>query len=42
MGAGWGLWLLDSAVHELVLFAAAFILLGGIDDLATDLIWIGL
>lgn len=41
MGAGWGLWLLDSAVHELVLFAAAFILLGGIDDLATDLIWIG-
>jgi adsorption protein B len=40
MGADTAFWLLDRAVQELVIFAAAFIFVGGIDDLATDMIWI--
>jgi adsorption protein B len=34
-------WLLDAAAHELLLFAAVGLLIGGIDDAAIDLIWIG-
>lgn len=34
------LWTAERAVHELALFAALGIVLGGIDDLALDLIWI--
>lgn len=35
------LWLPQAAAHELMLFAGVGLLLGGIDDLAVDLIWIG-
>jgi bacteriophage N4 adsorption protein B len=35
------LWLVEVAARELTLFAAAGVLLGGIDDLLVDLIWIG-
>ena len=35
-----GFWVLDRTMHELALFAGVFILLGGIDDLAIDLIWL--
>jgi bacteriophage N4 adsorption protein B len=35
------LWLLDVGVRELTLFAAVGLFIGGIDDLAVDLIWIG-
>lgn len=42
MGAGGALpWLLELACRELTLFAAVGLLIGGIDDLAIDLIWIG-
>ncbi|WP_327785536.1 glycosyltransferase [Sphingomonas changnyeongensis] len=34
------LWTLERATHELALFAAIGILVGGIDDLAIDLIWL--
>jgi adsorption protein B len=34
-------WLLTAAAHEVLLFAAVGLLIGGIDDLAVDLIWIG-
>lgn len=34
-------WLVAAAARELVLFAAAGFLLGGLDELAVDLIWIG-
>ena len=34
------LWTAERATHELALFAAVGILLGGVDDLAVDLIWI--
>ncbi len=40
MGAEPLLWLLDHGTHELILFAAAFILIGGLDDLAIDLVWL--
>lgn len=33
--------LLDAAVHEIVLFAAIGLLIGGVDDLATDLVHFG-
>jgi adsorption protein B len=33
------LWVIDRATHELALFAAVGILIGGIDDLVVDLIW---
>lgn len=33
-------WVIDRATHELALFAAVGILLGGIDDLLVDLIWL--
>lgn len=33
-------WVIERATHELALFAAVGILLGGIDDLVVDLIWI--
>ena len=33
--------LLQAAAHELMLFAAVGLLVGGVDDLAIDLIWIG-
>lgn len=39
--AGTFLWLLDVATRELMLFAAVGLLVGGVDDLAIDLIWIG-
>jgi adsorption protein B len=34
------LWTLERATHELALFAAIGILIGGIDDLVIDLIWL--
>ena len=34
-------WLADAALREIALFAAIGILLGGIDDLAMDLLWLG-
>jgi adsorption protein B len=34
-------WLLQRAAHELLLFAAVGLLIGGLDDLLVDLIWIG-
>ncbi|MDB5688426.1 MAG: glycosyl transferase family protein [Sphingomonas bacterium] len=34
-------WLLQAAAHELLLFAAVGLLVGGLDDLLVDLIWIG-
>lgn len=34
-------WLLGRATHEILLFAAVGVLIGGIDDLFVDLIWIG-
>ena len=34
------LWLLDVLAHELLLFAAVGLFVGGLDDLAIDLIWI--
>ena len=34
-------WLLDVAAREFLLFASVGLLIGGIDDLAIDLIWIG-
>jgi adsorption protein B len=34
-------WLLDAAAHELLLFAAVGLLVGGLDDLIVDAIWIG-
>lgn len=33
-------WVIERATHELALFAAVGIILGGIDDLVVDLIWI--
>lgn len=36
---GTGLWLLDAVAHELLLFAAVGLVIGGIDDLAVDLIF---
>jgi adsorption protein B len=33
-------WLLERATHEFVLFAAVGVLLGGLDDLLIDLLWI--
>src|SRR5687767_2080587 len=39
-GVGTLLWLLDVAARELMLFAAVGLLIGGIDDLAVDLIWL--
>jgi adsorption protein B len=38
--AGTFLWLLDVVTRELMLFAAVGLLIGGIDDLLIDLIWI--
>ena len=38
--AGVLLWLLDVLAYELLLFAAAGLFVGGLDDLAIDLIWI--
>jgi adsorption protein B len=38
-GVAASLWLLDAATHELMLFAAVGLLIGGIDDLAIDVIW---
>jgi adsorption protein B len=35
-----GFWLLQGAAHELLLFAAVGLLIGGVDDLLVDLIWI--
>lgn len=35
------LWLLDIATRELMLFAAVGLLVGGVDDLLVDLIWLG-
>jgi hypothetical protein len=40
MGAA-AYWLLEAAAHELLLFAAVGLLIGGIDDLIVDAIWIG-
>ena len=40
MGIDTGLWLLGHGAHELTLFAAAGLVVGGIDDLLIDLIWI--
>ncbi|NIJ09484.1 adsorption protein B [Sphingomonas vulcanisoli] len=40
MGADFA-WLLGAATREIVLFAAVGMLLGAIDDLAIDLIWLG-
>lgn len=34
-----GLWWVDACARELALFAAVGFLIGGIDDLAIDLIW---
>ena len=39
-GMGAFLWLLDVLAHELLLFAAVGLLIGGLDDLAIDFIWI--
>jgi adsorption protein B len=39
-GVGTLLWLLDVTAHELLLFAAVGLFIGGIDDLAIDLIWL--
>ena len=39
-GADLALWLLQRATHELALFAAVGILVGGADDLIVDLIWL--
>lgn len=33
-------WLLERVTHELVLFAGVGVLIGGLDDLAIDLLWI--
>ncbi|WP_414900693.1 glycosyl transferase family protein [Sphingomonas flavalba] len=41
MGTEGLLWLLGCGARELMLFAAAFILIGGLDDLIVDLIWAG-
>lgn len=35
------LWLLDRGTYELALFAAVGLLIGGLDDLLVDLIWMG-
>ena len=40
MGAA-AYWLLETAAQELLLFAAVGLLIGGIDDLIVDAIWIG-
>ncbi|WP_293861968.1 hypothetical protein [Sphingomonas sp. SCN 67-18] len=41
MGAGDAVfWLVDRATHELALFAAVGILIGGADELLIDLIWV--
>ena len=37
----WGIWLLATTTRELTLFAAIGLLIGGIDDLAVDLLWLG-
>src|SRR3546814_20114574 len=37
---GWIVWGLDAAVHEALLFAAVGFLVGGIDDLAIDAIFL--
>jgi adsorption protein B len=37
---GWGLWALDAALREVLLFAAFGFLVGGLDDLVIDLIYI--
>ena len=39
-GMGAFLWLLDVLSHELLPFAAVGLFIGGLDDLAIDLIWI--
>ncbi|WP_070935185.1 glycosyl transferase family protein [Edaphosphingomonas haloaromaticamans] len=39
-GAGALPWLLDAALREVALFAAIGILIGGIDDLAMDMLWL--
>ncbi len=39
-GADLALWLLQRATHELALFAAVGILVGGVDDLIVDLFWL--
>lgn len=39
MGAAEAVWAAQQAVHELALFAAIGLLLGGLDDLLVDLIW---
>ena len=39
-GMGAFLWLLDVLSHELLIFAAVGLFIGGLDDLAIDLIWI--
>lgn len=42
MGAAeWTTWAIAQATHELALFAAIGIAIGGIDDLIVDLIWLG-
>ncbi len=38
---GWATWLLAATSRELTLFAAIGLLIGGIDDLLIDLLWIG-
>ncbi len=38
----WGTWLLVAMTRELTLFAAIGLLIGGIDDLAIDLLWLGI
>ena len=40
VGATWAAWAIDPLLHEAMLFAAVLFLLGGIVDLAVDLIWL--
>ncbi|WP_242138118.1 glycosyl transferase family protein [Sphingomonas sp. TREG-RG-20F-R18-01] len=40
MGAGWGIVAIDAIAHEAIVFAAIGLAIGGIDDLAIDMLWL--